>query len=507
AFIDDHYDYHTALDNYDRLDRKTLEHQGSYLMPLLTYFADANLNNLKSDVDKVYFNVPLFKMVSYPNSWIFPMLILAILIFIALVFYGISKRTLNSKHIAVGFLPGIAAVVINGFIGFYGWKLLLVIYPQYSEILQGFTYNGYIYIWAFALLSTAVCMWLYNKVYKPENTASLVVPPLFLWLVICGVIAFKLKGASFFIIPVYFGLLSLFILVRQKRPSIILMALLLFPVLTMLVPFVKMFPVALGLKTMIATTLLVSLIFSLCISVVGFSRYKDRWSYVLFILALCCFVTAHFKSDFNDERPKPNSLVYLMDADNNSALWGTYDHVLDDWTKAYLTDNPDKAKQDNTFASKYKTGFSYTKKANVKPLKLPYIDIQTDTVINAIRHVKLLITSQREVNQLEFFADSTNNFFTFNINGLEVPKEKNQNMVFDKRENNHLFGYYVTDKSPLVLDFTVPLGQKTDLQMYEASFDMLNNDLFRVPKRPDTMIPKPFVVNDAIIIKKTIRIE
>ena len=350
-------------------------------------------------------------------------------------------------------------------------------------------------------------MWFYNKVYKPENTASLVVPPLFLWLVICGVIAFKLKGASFFIIPVYFGLLSLFILVRQKRPSIILMALLLFPVLTMLVPFVKMFPVALGLKTIIATTLLVSLIFSLCISVVGFSRYKDRWSYVLFFLALCCFVAAHFQSDFNNERPKPNSLVYLMDADNNSALWGTYDHVLDDWTKAYLTDNPDKAKQDNTFASKYKTGFSYTKKANVKPLKLPYIDIQTDTVINAIRHVKLFITSQREVNQLEFFADSTNNFFTFNINGLEVHKEKNQNMVFDKRENNHLFGYYVTDKSPLVLDFTVPLGQKTDLQMYEASFDMLDNDLFRIPKRPDTMIPKPFVVNDAVIIKKTIRIE
>ena len=124
AFIDDHYDYHTALDNYDRLDRKTLEHQGSYLMPLLTYFADANLNNLKSDVDKVYFNVPLFKMVSYPNSWIFPMLILAILIFIALVFYGISKRTLNSKHIAVGFLPGIAAVVINGFIGFYFWLFI-----------------------------------------------------------------------------------------------------------------------------------------------------------------------------------------------------------------------------------------------------------------------------------------------------------------------------------------------------------------------------------------------
>jgi hypothetical protein len=228
---------------------------------------------------------------------------------------------------------------------------------------------------------------------------------------------------------------------------------------------------------------------------------------VLFFLALCCFVAAHFQSDFNNERPKPNSLVYLMDADNNSALWGTYDHVLDDWTKAYLTDNPDKANQNDVFASKYKTGFSYTKMTSVKPLKLPYVDIQTDTVINAIRHVKLFITPQREVNQLEFFADSTNNFFTFNINGVEVSKESNQNMVFSQRRNNYLFGYYVTDQNPLVLDFTVPLGQKTNFQMYEASYDLLNNDVFRIPKRPDTMIPKPFVINDAIIVKKTIRIE
>jgi len=37
AFIDDHFDYHTALDTYERLDRNTLEHQGSYLMPLLLF--------------------------------------------------------------------------------------------------------------------------------------------------------------------------------------------------------------------------------------------------------------------------------------------------------------------------------------------------------------------------------------------------------------------------------------------------------------------------------------
>ncbi len=509
AFIDDHFDYHTALDTYERLDRNTLEHQGTYLMPLLTYFANANLNNLKSDSDDIYFNVPLIKTVSYPFSWIFPMLIIAIIIFVALVFYGIQKRTLESKHMASAFLPGIAALLINGLVGYFGWKLLSVIYPQYGEMLHGFTYNGQAYIWAFALFALGVCMWLYNYVYKPENTASLAVPPLFLWIMICGVVAFKLKGASFFIIPVYFGLISLFILVRQRRPNIVLMTLLLFPVLLIMVPFVQMFPVGLGLKMLVSSTILVSLIFSLCISVFGFSRYKNRWAYILFMASFVFLIIAHFTSNFNEERPKPNSLVYVYDADKDTAVWATYDNVLDEWNQKYLTDEPNQASSflNENFSSKYNTKFTFSKKANIKPLKLSYIDKQKDTVIGDVRHVKLFISPQRHLNRIELFADSTYQFLSFNINGLEIEKSKVDNRVFANRKNNRLFTYYVSSDNYLEIEFSIPADQKTEFIMYSASNDMLNNDLFVIPKRPKTMIPKPFVLNDAVIVRKTISLE
>ncbi|HUH27227.1 M28 family peptidase [Gelidibacter sp.] len=508
AFIDDHFDYHTALDSYDRLDRNTLEHQGSYFMPLLAYFSEADLSSLKSDKDSVYFNVPLFKMISYSNSWIVPMLIFAILIFLALVFYGIKKRRLNSKHMALAFLPGIAALLINGIIGYFGWKLLLVIYPQYVEILHGFPYNGHLYIWAFALLSTAVCMWLYNKVYKPENTASLAVPPLILWLIICAVVAFKLEGASFFIIPVYFGLISLFVLIRQKRPDILLMTFLHFPLLMIMSPFIKMFPVGLGLKTIIASTLLISIMFSLCITVFGFSRYKNRWAYILFIAAFGFFIAAHTTSDFNEERPKPNSLVYLYDADKDTALWATYDQTLDDWTKAYLTDEPDVFDVSNiSFDSKYGTKLSYSKKADLKPLKKPYVDKQKDTIIGDVRHLQIFVSPQRAVNTLEFYSDDSNKFLSFNINGLEIAKNKDETHVFTHRIKNRLFSYVVTDHKNIELNFSVPASQKTTFDIFEVSFDLIDNDLFKIPKRPKTMISKPFVLNDAIIIKKTISVE
>ena len=59
AFIDDHFDYHTANDNFENLDRNTLQHQGEYLLPLVHYFADADLSSLKSSEAVSYTHLTL----------------------------------------------------------------------------------------------------------------------------------------------------------------------------------------------------------------------------------------------------------------------------------------------------------------------------------------------------------------------------------------------------------------------------------------------------------------
>jgi len=509
AFIDDHFDYHTALDNYQRLDRNTLEHQGSYFMPLLNYFSVADLSNLKSDKDDIYFNVPLLKSVHYPFSWITPMLILAIVLFIGLVIYGLHKKVLNGKEIAKGFIPLALVLIANGLIGYFGWTVLTSIYPEYKEILHGFTYNGHAYIWAFSFLSISVCFFIYHKFQKSKDVGSLLVAPLFLWLVICSAIAFKLKGASFFIIPLIFGLISFFFIIKQKKPYLFLLVFLSGPTLFILSPFIKMFPVGLGLKMIIASTLLITLIFILLISVFGYFDKKKLLAFASFIIAISFFISAHLNSGFKEERPKPNSLVYQLDADDNSAIWATYDTLLDEWNQAFLTDKPDEASTSNydTFSSKYSNGFSFIKQADLKPLPLPNIVIQNATVIGEHRHIKLLMSAERSINRVEIFTDTTAIFNSFNINGFELTKESAETTLFQNRPTRSLINFYVTDEDSLELKFTIPKNQKTRLDMYEASNDLLYNPLFNIPKRTENMIPKPFVLNDAVIIKKTIAIE
>src|SRR5690606_10518453 len=103
AFIDSHFNYHTANDTMYHLDWDSLMHQGSYLLPLIHYFADADLSKLKSETDNVFVNFPGLKMIDYPFSWILPLLALATFLFLLFIGYGLYIGKLNGKTMALGF--------------------------------------------------------------------------------------------------------------------------------------------------------------------------------------------------------------------------------------------------------------------------------------------------------------------------------------------------------------------------------------------------------------------
>ncbi len=499
AFIDDHFDYHTAQDNYERLDRNTLAHQGSYLMPLLSHFANADLNNLKSLDDFIYFNVPFFKLVSYPFEWIWPMFGLALVFFIILLVVGFKKKVLQINELATGFLPLLIALIINGVVGFYSWSFLKWVYPGYKDILHGFTYNGHTYIVAFVLFSVAVCFWVYNK-FKKLGTPNLLVAPLFLWLVICGLVSVYLQGASFFIVPVYALLVSFMVVINQKEPSPYLLVILALPALWIYAPFINMFPIGLGLKMMVAATLLTTLSFYLLLPIFGFYKNKNRLAFLGFILFLGSMVSAHFNSDFSTENAKPSSLLYILDADNNKAQWATYEHEISNWTSQYIGSDkkiPEKL-ADKTISSKYASGFTFVSEAPIKEIASPLVETSLDTVIGNERFLELCITPQRDVNRLEVFS-----------NGVELKKASVNNIELSEhyltnRKNGKLITHYISNNDYTELRFAIPKEAKLKLTIYEASNDLLSNAQFTVPERPDDIIPMPFVLNDAVLVIKTI---
>jgi hypothetical protein len=494
AFIDDHYDYHTANDTPENLDFNTLTHQGMYLMPLLDYFTAQDLTQITTEEDLIYFNSPV-GFHTYPFSWIFPMWILAMIIFIGMLLYGFKESTLSWNGIFQGFIPFFTALIVSCGLTFVSWLFIKWLYPQYGEIQHGFTYNGYTYISMFAFFALGISFYTYEKLGKKITPANLSVAPIFFWLVITGALALYLPGASFLIIPVFLSLLSVIILTVQKqKPSVLLLTVLTIPAIWILAPFIQLFPVGLGLKILVVVPLLIVLLLGLIMPVFGFYKYKKWTARLFFLLTIMGFFVAHSRSDFTEERQKPNSLVYILDADHQKASWNTYDGMLDDWTKNYLkTKNVSTTK--DVMDSKYKSGFTYTQEAPVKSILMPLIETLKDTTYHNLRHIDVKITPQRTVNRIEIFRNKTL-FNSLKINGFAVENPNNK--------RRRLVTYYMSDNDPLELSFTVQPNASPELILYEASFDLMTNPLFTIPARAKNMIPRPFVLNDAIILKKRI---
>lgn len=511
AFIDDHFDYHTATDTPENLDKQTLAHQGSYLIPLLDYFKDADLFKTNADEDVLFFSIPGGELISYPFSWIFPMLVLAVILFLILLAYGWKRKRLHLKPVLKGFLALFIGLGASGLLVFLLWKFSLYIYPQYSEMEHGFTYNGYYYIAAAIFLSLTVSFFTWHKFHNPENTVSLFVAPLAFWLLLCTLVSFFLPGAAYFIIPVFFGLLQLFVMIRQKNPPSLLMAFLSLPAIFILLPFLVMFPVALGLKILYASAILCVLLFVLLLPVFGYFSRKKALAVLSFLVFNILFFTAHFKSEFNEDRPKPNSLVYLYDADADQAHWRSYDNLPDEWTKKYFGEEPVVfPAEKNTFSSKYGSRFTWKSQAPLINLQAPSILLDSlDSEENRIFY-SLKITPNRRINKLELFADRSLDFTSFKVNGLEADDTALGEQKFNihtRRWHDRLLTYHVSTRDTLEINFSLKNSEKPEFVLYESSYDLLENNELDVSPRDQTMIPRPFVLNDAVIFKKTIRLE
>jgi len=503
AFIDGHFNYHTQQDDVQHLNKNTLAHQGTYIMPLLKYFSNIDLNQTESTADDVYFNAP-FTFISYPFTWVMPMTLIAFGLLAIFIFVGKAKRIITFTEIFKGFVPLLGSLIIAGLVTFLGWKLILEIYPQYSDLLNGFTYNGHAYIGAFVTLSIAICFAFYHHFSEAKITMNHFVAPLLLWIIINAFLANSLTGAGFLIIPVYFGILLFGIFVFTQHYSLGMNLIFSIPALAIVAPFIVMFPIGLGLKILYGSAILTVLLFGLLLPIFGAFAKKGAWIVVFFLSSMAFFIYAGYHSGYEYGKAKSNSLLYVYNADNNSAVWTTYDTNLDEWTKSYLGETNQKAVGLNTLplSSKYNTTFTYSAIAPVVEIPKPAIQFLRDSVIGNNRYLKIKITPNRKVNRYDIYANPKMMFYNFKANGVATSGEKGNRL---QREDSKILCYYVVANEPLEMEFYINKSSIFDMDLIESSFDLMTNPLLNVKPRNDWMMPTPFVLNDAVLIQQKIK--
>ncbi|MEZ4840235.1 MAG: hypothetical protein R2821_01605 [Flavobacteriaceae bacterium] len=174
------------------------------------------------------------------------------------------------------------------------------------------------------------------------------------------------------------------------------------------------------------------------------------------------------------------------------------------FTKQFLGDNPQKGSYStDTTASKYNTAIKLHSKTEVKNILASKVEINYDTLINDKRNISFTIIPQRKMNRLEVMAANNINFYELEINGIRLPKKDNNQYVLEATTGKNVVTYFITNPNEnITLWISIPKDEKPNFTIYDVSYDLYENSMFKSISREKYMIPKPFVINDAIITKK-----
>ncbi len=392
AYIENLFDYHTAGDNLENTDIRSLQHHGSNARAIALQMGQQELPPEASE-NAVYFNTLGYGFAHYPYTHSVPIAAGVILLFVLMLFAGSRKNILNPFH----WLRGILAFLIYLFLlyiiissiyalisGFYpGSQQLLLNYNQNRltlgfasvSLFFGLLYFRYIsrgvcFTHAVALFvslvflliisgemsflttggvaaSSALLFVLFQKPLSPYDAGS---GALIVFTLLMAYSAAFIPGASY--LPTWplaaaaAGYLIIFLLPKANKqvawPAIILFLASL-PVIALFSPLIRFFWVAMGLQASAIAALVIGLMTAFLIP--QFEIITRRKPFIfpgIFLAAgLVMLVAGSAWLRYDERHRKPVNIKYVHNAETGIARWVSSDKQLNEWSERFLTEDPD----------------------------------------------------------------------------------------------------------------------------------------------------------------------
>jgi Peptidase family M28 len=390
--------YHTRRDNVTEIDRRSIQHNGSYSLSLLKHFGNLDLKTLKATQNAVYFNILPNVVVHYPEAQVLPLAVVTSVLFVTVVWLGFRARTLTLAGISWGAIAFLLSAIGVMILAILGWWLMRSLNPSLQVLLIG-NYQTNLYHLSFVVLTVATMMAIYSWLCQRFKVDDLAIGALFIWLLLTIASSAWLPGASYlFAIPLLFNLLAWsWILLTRNRSwiGILLLSVALIPGIVLLLPvqvyfgswmarFEGIMNVPLSTLQMVFTALLCGLLipqFSFFTSFSPITSRSPRWIVPVGTLLIGAILLsiATFNSGFSAAHPRPNTMSYLLDAvgaasryeNRGQANWVSSDRHLDPW-KAQIMGANARQQQVEFGLSPASSGFS----APAPVVDLPALEVE-----------------------------------------------------------------------------------------------------------------------------------
>ncbi len=333
--------YHTALDNVERADPRSLQHHGSHVLALARHFGGRELSGIDGP-DVVYFNVFGGWMVSYSEraAALFSLAVLALLA--VMLAHGFRKKLLSPGVMAKSFGLWAAFFAAVPLAAYAAWRLVTLVHSGYGAMLMGDIYNSGPYRVAFAALAVMLSAVAVERMRKFASLPEVLAAGLAWWALLLAASTAFLPGAGYlFLWPAFFGLLQLGALYRMKTPSplrTVLVLLLSVPAILLLADTAHYVYEGLTVRLAAVAAFLIAVFCPLLSPLLAsLEEYGGRFtaaaSAAVFVASLAA---GSLTAGFDESRPRPDLAAYVLDADSGHALWVSCDGEADPWTKQFF---------------------------------------------------------------------------------------------------------------------------------------------------------------------------
>ncbi|HEX8719945.1 MAG TPA: M20/M25/M40 family metallo-hydrolase [Pyrinomonadaceae bacterium] len=505
AYIGGLNHYHTALDSVGNLDGRSLQHHGDSALALAKHFG--NLEGWgRGAGDDTYFNVLGTAFVHYPQAFALLLTCLCALLFAAVVVLGFKRRLLGAGGIGLGFVALLLGVVASAAVSALGWRLITVLRRDYQLVPWGDAYDAGFYVLAFALLTLAVVAALYNISRRWADAHSLAVGCLLLWLVLTLALSLLAPGGSYlFAWPLLFSLAALLVAFAVggegalKRWAVV--ALFCVPAVLLLSPVVYNLYEALSLPAAGVVAVLVALLLGLIIPALGLYTPRRSWALpaLATLAAFCLVAAALLTARYDRNRPKVDSVFYVLEADSGRGMWATADRGADEWTSQFFKQGSKVEPLSDLFPFANVRMF-LTGEAPAAALQAPEASLLADGAENGVRRLRLRITPKGGAGVLVISADPKTEVVGAALNGKAIKAGGPEGRVGPGRWGAV---YYAPPAEGAELSLDVKGSGPVKLRVDARSYGLPRVEGAAFRPRPDYLVPAPTPYSDVTIVSKS----
>lgn len=497
AAIEQATSYHTELDNVARLDRSTLAHTGETMLTLVRYFGEQPLETLGRQGQHVYFTLPGVGLVSYPVLFNWPLAISALVLLVVLVRRDLRAGQVRVRNVLISILGGALGLAALYLLCQSLWRGILKLYPGYSRLLIGETYNSQWYVTGFALLGLLAAFLIHQVIKRWLNAREQFLGAAALWCLFLVITTIVMPGAAFlFAWPLLAMLLFAALLadtVLQKGGIFAWLALFLFaalPSMLIVVPVIYQVAAALTVRQIGVVMLVEGLLLVLLVPMLAMFCGKRILPLGLFASVVFCFFAAGNHAAFDVSHPAPNALV-LVQSPQQHTLWLSTDTELDGWTSQFIGKDRVRRKLPELFGTR--SWEYWTAPGPALSLAMPTANVVSDELTPAGRQLSLRIKSPERSPKL-----------IVEVDGATVLRSTYGGRLVSEQANDHwhLEAYGVPVEGGL-LELTIAPSAAVQLRLIDVRYGL---PLQPHQLRPEGMIAQPFVGSDTLQVVNLLKL-